>query len=246
MTSAYTTVFAGGVLIALLWLAFEPAGSGKRSKLAAPLIEAAALALAAGMIGARLAFVALHADYYRARPAETLWFWQGGLAWAGGVAAALCAVWLFARARRLRFRNLADGLIIPAAVVHLATWIGCLLSGCAYGRAVTGGSAPFTGVGFLGSGLPRWPTQLIGALYALLVLAALIGFERPLLSAGVLGPFGFTLIFAGMLGMSFTRADPSLLLAGLRLDTWSAALLTLLGLLWIASSRRQSTGEVSL
>ena len=246
-TSAYTAVFAVGILLALLWLVSEPARSGANGSHEVPvepLIVTAAAGLAGGVIGARLAFVALHMEYFRSRPGEALWFWQGGLAWAGGVAAALAAVALFILVRRLPLAATADRLIIPAALVHLSTWAGCLSSGCAFGLRIAGDALRITGGDYFASGAARWPSQLVGVVYSLLVLALLIALDGRFRHPGVQGALGFTLIFAGVLAISFTRADPSLLLAGYRLDTLSAALFTLLGILGVALARRSTPREV--
>jgi phosphatidylglycerol:prolipoprotein diacylglycerol transferase len=197
------------------------------------LLDAGLAALAAGLIGARVAFVSAHWGYYSSRLMEALVFRQGGLNWAGGALGALLGLAGFALLARRPFWPLADSLAFPGALVALASWTGCLLDGSAYGRPVANPLAPAS-PDLFGTRLPRWPTQALGALYGLAVLLGVLWLHDRRLRPGLLGTLMLTLTAAGALALDFTRGDPSPLLAGLRLDALGAAAILAAALVGLA------------
>ncbi len=125
-------------------------------------IDFALVVLLSGVVGARLLYVLLHLPEYGSAPATILYVWEGGLAYHGGVGAAIIGGYIFARARKISFPLIVD-LSAPALALGYAfTRIGCFLNGCCYGTeyhlpwAVTFPSGTEAGAG----GFPRHPTQL--------------------------------------------------------------------------------------
>jgi len=125
-------------------------------------IDFALVILLSGVVGARLLYVLLHLPEYGSAPITILYVWQGGLAFHGGVAVAIIAGYIFARARNISFPLLVD-LSAPALALGYAfARIGCFLNGCCYGTechlpwAVTFPSGTEAGA----DGFPRHPTQL--------------------------------------------------------------------------------------
>lgn len=90
----------------------------------------------AGVIGARLYYVAFQWDMYRNNPLSILYIWEGGLAIYGGVIGGALAVFAFSRIRKAPFGKLAD-MIAPALILSQAIgrW-GNFFNGEAYGRLV--------------------------------------------------------------------------------------------------------------
>lgn len=86
--------------VAALWL-FLACGSwiGRRTGAAAG--RATWLALAAGLLAARLAYVIEHRDAFAAEPASAFYIWQGGFSPAYGVAAAALVLVVLLRGRPL-------------------------------------------------------------------------------------------------------------------------------------------------
>ena len=125
-----------------------------------PAVVAAAVAAvaAASLVGAHALFALL-----RGRGA-------GGLASTGGIAAALAAVFVVARATRRPAAELLDALV-PAGLLALAIGrLGCFLAGCCYGRPT---ALPW-GVVFPALGPPaRHPLQLYSAAGDLLLVLLL-------------------------------------------------------------------------
>jgi len=214
----------------MLWLiatGSEPNLSPRRRLTNDPVI-AGVVVLVTGLFLARMTFVLLHSNYYYAHPIEILYTWQGGLSGIGGVAGALVGLGIYNRVRGESFASCVDALAIPAAIIASSCWLGCWMEGCAYGIPLES-QFPLTGIDMFNSDILRWPTQASGAIFSLLSVGALVTLKDQL-PQGVLGMVSLNLIALGILGISFFRSDPSLLIAGFRLDTLAALGLALIGI----------------
>jgi phosphatidylglycerol:prolipoprotein diacylglycerol transferase len=230
MTNAYPLALAAGALLGLLWLGFAPFERQAKADDSIARIDAGLIALFAGLLGGRLAYVVTHWEYYGGRIIESVWFWQGGLSWAGGALAGLIGVAVYDRLARRPFWPQLDQLAIPAAIVGATSWLGCLVDGCAYGRRAAAGLLTPPAPDLLGNLAPRWPTQAIGGVYTLLVLLLLFRLAQLELRPGLLGALALSLLSAGPLAVSWLRGDPMPVMAGLRLDGVASAALLALGL----------------
>jgi phosphatidylglycerol:prolipoprotein diacylglycerol transferase len=86
--------------------------------------------IGAGLLGGRLFFVVQNRQlWYLQHPQDILAFWQGGMAFFGAIGAALIAVFVFARARRLSPLPLLDVAAIFAAVGQPFGRIGNVING---------------------------------------------------------------------------------------------------------------------
>jgi len=231
---AYPLIFALGVAASLIWLGWPnrelsrglPASTQALS--ASALLNAGLVALTGSLLGARTGFVLLHLDYYAGQSWEIAWFWQGGLNAVGGMIGALLGLSLYSILTSTNSWRLGDEMAIPAAIIAFSCWTGCLVDGCAYGIQAPLGPLTTPLADMFGGFTSRWPTQAAGALASVVTLAVLVWLKGRKLQPGILLCTSLGLISAGMLALSFTRADPSLTIAGMRLDTiGSAALLAL-------------------
>jgi phosphatidylglycerol:prolipoprotein diacylglycerol transferase len=229
MAQAYPLIFSIGALLSLIWLGFwDPLTGGwarsLRSALSAETrLDLGFVTLLTGLVGARLGFILLHLPYYTSRPIEMLTVWEGGLSWVGGFFGALLGACLHTAWRRVPFWNSLDALAIPATLMALASWTGCLMDGCAYGRAGTASLLQPMMADMFGEVAPRWPTQIVGMLTcvaAIGMILATAGRVRP----GSMAFISALVISSTALGLSFTRGDPVMLLMGFRADTVGAAL----------------------
>jgi phosphatidylglycerol:prolipoprotein diacylglycerol transferase len=83
-----------------------------------------------GIIGARLLYVLLNLGFYLENPKEIFMLTHGGLAILGGVVAALIAVFIFMKLKKMPFLITLD-LVAPYVVLGESIGrIGCLLNGC--------------------------------------------------------------------------------------------------------------------
>ncbi|MGH2607107.1 MAG: prolipoprotein diacylglyceryl transferase, partial [Anaerolineales bacterium] len=185
--------------------------------------DSGAAALGGGLIGSRFAYILLHLEFYRIHPAEMLAYWQGGLDWLGGSLGAVIGLWVYARAARQPFWQLADSLAAPGMLFSLAAWLGCFLDGCGYGRPVASRWwAPATPDSF-GTVAPRLPTQAAGALLTLTCAAALFKTRDRPMAAGARACLALAACASIILLVSLGRGDPSVAVFGLRGDAVASA-----------------------
>jgi phosphatidylglycerol:prolipoprotein diacylglycerol transferase len=87
-----------------------------------------------GVVGARLLYVVVHWETFRADASQIFNFRAGGLVSYGGFVGAFLAGWIFTRRHKLDFVQLAD-LCVPGALLGQAIGrIGCFLVADDYGR----------------------------------------------------------------------------------------------------------------
>ncbi|HLE03405.1 MAG TPA: prolipoprotein diacylglyceryl transferase family protein, partial [Anaerolineales bacterium] len=202
MTNAYPLALAAGALLGLLWLGLAPFERQSKADDSVARIDAGLIALLAGLVGGRLAYVVTHWEYFGSRVIESVWFWNGGLSWAGAALAALLGVAIYDRLARRPFWPEADQLAIPAAIVGATSWLGCLVDACAYGRRAAPGLLTPPAPDLLGNLVPRWPTQAIGGVYTLLVLLVLFRLAQLGLRSGLLAAIALSLLSAGPLAIA--------------------------------------------
>ena len=228
MNNAYPWVLAIGALISLLWLGLQPT---QRESEATVRIDAGIIALLAGLLGARVGYVATHWSYFSQRPDEALYFWQGGLSWAAGAFGALVGLGVYVLLSRRSFWRIVDALAIPAAIVASAAWLGCLIDRCAYGFKTAPGLLTPPAPDMIGNIAPRWPTQALGGLISLIVVGVLYWLSHLDLRPGLLAALSLSLVALIALALSFTRGDPMPVFAGIRLDGLGSAAILSLGLI---------------
>lgn len=92
--------------------------------------------IAGGIIGARLLYVI---TYYREEFSLKPWFEmfflrRSGLVYYGGLIGASLATVIYCRKQKLPFWKIADVLAPSIALGHIFGRIGCLMTGCCFGR----------------------------------------------------------------------------------------------------------------
>lgn len=91
-------------------------------------------ALIAGIIGARLYYIAFYnLGNYLEHPAEIFSIWKGGLAIHGGIIGGLLTAIWFAKRWGISFWKLSDTLTPSLILGQAIGRIGCFLNGCGYG-----------------------------------------------------------------------------------------------------------------
>lgn len=167
-------------------------------------------AVAAGIIGARLAYVLTSLPYYAQHPVEIFKLWEGGLVYYGGfIAGAIAVVAYVFSHRELRLWRLAD-IVAPAlALGHVFGRIGCFFAGCCYGAQCTlPWAVTFSNPeSFAPAGVSRHPTQLYEAFGNLVIFILLDRYNRSTHREGL--AFAVYLVFYGVLRfcVEFLRAD---------------------------------------
>lgn len=216
----YTVLLDLAILAGLAMLAWQ----GRRvERRPSAWLDAGLVALVGGIVGGRLAHVAIHWAYFSEHPAEIVRVWQGGLNWHGAVAVGLGGFLLGCRLRRVDWRQAADGLAFALPLGAALAHAGCLADRCAHGREVsTLADYPPLVVAELpdlyGVAAPRLASQSFGIGLSLAVLALAWLLSRWISRPGV--RFWLVLALLGLASFSagFARGDAVPMLGALRLD----------------------------
>ncbi len=92
-------------------------------------------ALIGDVVGARAAYVLFYNPvFYFKNPFEAIAIWHGGLSFHGGLIGIIAATWLFCKKKKIEFYDLADIIVIPAALALALGRIGNFMNGELYGR----------------------------------------------------------------------------------------------------------------
>ncbi|MCD4684303.1 MAG: prolipoprotein diacylglyceryl transferase [Anaerolineae bacterium] len=218
---AYTAWLIGGILLGLVTLLWRAYAYNPRALL--PWLDVSLAGLGAGVIGARVLHVALEWEYFVHHTNQITKLWMGGMAWHGGLVAALPVVWIVARWRGVDLRAWTDALAIAWPLGMIGAWTGCRDAGCGYGYEVaTLADWPSWLVAELpdvfGLYAPRLDVQAFGTRFgALLVALALL-----LTALNWLRGLRLWLILAlsslGLALLGFVRADPAQMIVDYRAD----------------------------
>lgn len=217
-----------GVGLGLLWVMWQSAPRQCEHRL-----NAALWALGGALLGGRAAYVARLWPYYHTHQTDIPQVWLGGLDGAGALLGGVLGLLAAAAVLRRPLGRLADALLPLLISVSAAAWLACWLDGSAYGAP----ASAWWGVPARdewGEVQRRLPVQLLGAVATLLLSWLIERLRGHLVRPGqpaALGLLGVALI---LFGLSFLRADPSLLWGSLRPEAWGALILgglALIGLL---------------
>lgn len=86
-----------------------------------------------GFLGSRLLYILQNLGWYMERPLEIFYLWEGGLIFYGGVVAAVAALIIYFRKKKIPVLKGFDFLFIYLALTHAFGRLGCFLNGCCYG-----------------------------------------------------------------------------------------------------------------
>ncbi|MBN1313975.1 MAG: prolipoprotein diacylglyceryl transferase [Anaerolineales bacterium] len=196
---SYTLLLDAG-LILVYYLLFSRA----RRAMANPArwLDGVVIGLAAGVLGARLAYVIANWSYFQEKQSKILKFWLGGLSWHGALVGVLLALVVYCWLRRISLLRFANEIALVAPIIGVFASTGCLMAGCAYGREVFEPQ-------FLAAELPdlfgvwsyRYNVQLYGAAWSLLVFVILAAVKKHLPLGGVAA------LYLLLTGVGFARID---------------------------------------
>jgi len=166
-------------------------------------------AVIAGIVGARVFYIALNYPFFIKYPTEIIMVQNGGLAWQGGLILGSIMAMLFIRAKKIPFSQTLDLLVPYLALGQSIGRIGCFLNGCCYGRELAGG------IYFPVHDATLHPTQLYLSVGYLIIYMILKLYQRFSELPGLV--FVSYLILASSLrfGVEFFRADHEILFLGL-------------------------------
>jgi prolipoprotein diacylglyceryltransferase len=215
------SVLTGAILLALgviAWMAHQHDGA-----VALRWLDVGLAAVLAGVVGARLLYVALEWDYFSDHTGAIVRLRTGGMAWHGALITGLPAAWVAARLRGVSWHPWTDAAALGWPWGVAGAWLACRRAGCAYGYEVrTLADWPDWLVEELPDVYdlvaPRLDVQAGGAVFGLgllaLALALTWGGWLPGLRLWVI----LALTGLGMALLGFFRADPAHTVYNRRID----------------------------
>jgi phosphatidylglycerol:prolipoprotein diacylglycerol transferase len=97
------------------------------------VLDLSVIIILAAVVGSRLLYVVFHLDQY-SNPLDVFALWQGGATFYGGFLLAMAASFWWVQRHRMSFLTVADVIAPSIALGLVFTRVGCLLSGCCYGK----------------------------------------------------------------------------------------------------------------
>jgi len=186
--------------------------AGKRAKRAGvdpqKILDLSVIIILAAVVGARLLYVVFHLEQY-SNPLDIFALWQGGATFYGGFLLAMAASYWWVQKNSFSFLQIADVLAPSMALGLVFTRIGCLLSGCCYGKPTelpwglvfppdcpAGSAAGMTARELGVDHVALHPTQVYSSIKGLLIFVALMTLEPKLKKRGSV--FGMFLVLYGI------------------------------------------------
>jgi len=212
----FSVLMALAAVLGLTWVVYQTPPSARHISL-----NAGILTLFAALVGGRAAYVAVNWEYFQDQLIEIPQVWLGGLGWPGALAGLILGTFIAAWISRIPVGVLADRLLPLLASLSVAIWLGCWLTGCAYGPESDWGLPAKNEWGIWKR---RLPLQLIAAILTVAAFWVIDRFRhrKAHLAPGLAASLGLGMLSLILLGASILRVDPYPLYYGLRLETWAA------------------------
>jgi len=183
-------------------------------------INAGVWACLGALIGGRLAYVLVSWPYFQTRMGESWQVGQGGLSAPGALAGGCLALMVYAFMTKAQAGVLADALLPLLGSLAVSAWLGCWLSGCAYGIPIRAWWA-IPAVDEWGQSAPRLPVQFLGALLSLEIVWLMDWMRARLPRPGQASILAVLSLSLQMFAFSFLRVDPAQVWSGVRLEAWA-------------------------
>ncbi|MGV8151251.1 MAG: prolipoprotein diacylglyceryl transferase [Candidatus Woesearchaeota archaeon] len=117
-------------------------------------------------------------NYYIANPVEMLLIWHGGLSFHGGLIGAILVTYFFAKKHKIDFYDIADSLVIPAALALALGRIANFINSEHYGKIVDAAKTPWCVVYQAVDSYCRHPSQLYESLKNFLIFGILLIYDN--------------------------------------------------------------------
>jgi phosphatidylglycerol:prolipoprotein diacylglycerol transferase len=172
------------------------------------ILDLSVIIILAAVVGSRLLYVVFHMEQY-SNPLDMFALWQGGATFYGGFILAMAASLWWVQKNNLDFLTVAD-IVSPTIGLGLVfTRVGCLLSGCCYGKPTThawglvfppdspaGAASALTAARMGVDHVALHPTQAYSSLKGLIIFVVLLALAPVLRKRG--STFGLFLVLYGV------------------------------------------------
>ena len=225
--------YSYGLLLALgFWVALELSVRRARARgLNAGRIQSVAfVALLAGLVGARAAYVFFNWEFFRADLIEVLRLDHGGLVFYGGFFAGVAGAFLYIKRFRMPMGTTLDVMVPPLVLAHAIGRIGCFLNGCCYGKVT---ALPWA-VAVPPDGWGHHPTQLYESLALTAIFFILWAVEKRFqkLPGALVWVYGLS-YGSWRFFNEFLRADSAPLALNLTGFQWMSLFIVILSAGWL-------------
>lgn len=198
------------------------------------------------VLGARLFYILFYdLQYTLNNPSELLKLRQTGLVFYGGLIFAVVAGLTYARMKKVPLTVVLDIGAPSIAIGQAIGRIGCLMSGCCYGRET---QVPWA-VALPHLGHPSHPTQLYESLTMLAIFLGLIWFRKRKTRNGQVAWLYLVMYASARFVIEFFRGDNPKILMGLTISQVISivaliAAIPLGYLVWLAANEKPADGAV--
>lgn len=211
----FFTIYTYGFLVAVAFFVATTLISRavRRRGLSEPLYYHLCLVLLlAGIVGARIFYVALNWSFFSADWQEIVMLQHGGLVWYGGLIGAVLGAYVYMKIHRMPIISTMDLLVPYVALAQAIGRVGCFFNGCCHGRESVWGFY----VSALGKRI--FPSQLVDA--ASLLVVYLVLRRVPAQKKGAALSAYFILAAGQRFLMEFLRGDQRPFYFGLSVFQW--------------------------
>ncbi len=177
------------------------------------------------LLGSRIGYIIFQWNYFKVHPIEIPQLQLGGYTWVGALLGWFTAIFIASRLTHFSLLELSDTFINLAGCLAIGVWLGCWFEGATYGFiSEAWGALP--AVDEWGVIAHRFPVQLIGAVFTLILLMLFDSIKsHPVWKRWLRPPGKSTGLFLSglsliILFLTFFRDDPAPLWMGRRLDIW--------------------------
>ena len=143
--------------------------------MAEAILDLGIIGMLAGVIGSRIFHILVEAPaYYWEKPIRVFEFWKGGFVSWGGFLLLAVATASYLRLRKLPVWPYLDIISVGAPIIKFFVRVGCLLTGCCYGKptdlpwAISFSNPASTAYHYFPN-TPLHPTQIYSMIHAILL-----------------------------------------------------------------------------
>ncbi|MCM8778325.1 MAG: prolipoprotein diacylglyceryl transferase [Candidatus Omnitrophica bacterium] len=200
------SIYSYGLMLVLAFVISTYLAKRKANEVgfsAEAIVNLSTYLLIGGVIGARILYVFLNIDEYKASPLQIFMLQRGGLSFYGGMLGGFLAGILFLKKYKFPFTETADFIIPYVSLGQAIGRVGCFLRGCCYGKE----TLFFIRIKFPDELVYRHPTELYASLLNLFIFIFLIQAYRRRSFSGEIFLFYLILYSAKRFLLDFLRGD---------------------------------------
>ncbi|MCR5421333.1 MAG: prolipoprotein diacylglyceryl transferase [Lachnospiraceae bacterium] len=159
-----------------------------------------------GFLGGKLLYILVNIKQFIQTPVELLG--SEGFVVYGGIIVGIISIYIYCRIKKLSFLTYMD-MMTPAVAINQGFGrLGCMMAGCCYGRETSSHFGMVFPEGCLApAGVRLIPTQLMSAVFDLLMAAFLIFMTKKVKYRGVISGYYLILYGVGRFLIEFLRGD---------------------------------------